>query len=76
MPRSSLLDFEFNLYRSSLQKMSYHDGSAGTYYCHTVLFPEKKIVVIIIANTATEEAVSAIYDIQKWISDNQKKAKK
>lgn len=58
------------------QKMSYHDGSAGTYYCHTVLFPEKEIAVIVMANTATEEAVSAIYDIQKWVSDNPKKAKK
>lgn len=58
------------------QKMSYHDGSASTYYCHTVLFPEKEIAVVIMANTATEEAVSAIYDIQKWISDKPQKAKK
>jgi len=58
------------------QKMSYHDGSAGTYYCHTVLFPEKKIAVIIMANTATQEAVSAIYEIQKWISDTPNNAKK
>lgn len=56
-------------------KMSYHDGSTGTFYCHTVIFPEKEIAIIIMANNATKEAVKAIYDIQKRISDNPENSK-
>ena len=51
-------------------QISYHDGSAGTYYCHVVVFPHKEIAVAIMANTATKDAVNAIYTLQKSISDN------
>ena len=53
-------------------QLSYHDGSTGTYYCHTVVFPEKKIAVVLMANTASQEAVKALYALQKTISDNPK----
>ena len=58
------------------EKMSYHDGSTGTFYCHTVVFPDKKIAAVIMINTASNEAVKAIYEIQKQLTANPQKSKK
>ncbi|MEZ4804281.1 MAG: hypothetical protein R2852_02005 [Bacteroidia bacterium] len=46
-------------------KISYHDGSAGTYYCHTFLVPEKQIAIVILANSATTEHITSIYNLRE-----------
>lgn len=51
-------------------KVSFHDGSAGTYYCHTILYPEKKMAVVVMANAADQEQVEGIYKLRKRIEKN------
>lgn len=50
--------------------ISFHDGSAGTYYCHTILYPEKKMGVVVMANAADQEQIKGIYKLREWISEN------
>lgn len=47
------------------QKMSFHDGSTGTFYTHAILAPDRQIGLIIFANAAEEEHVKAIYQLQQ-----------
>lgn len=47
------------------QKLSYHDGSAGTYYTHAILLPEKEIGITIFTNSADEKHVKAVYELQQ-----------
>lgn len=48
-------------------KESYHDGSAGTYYCHTMLKPSENIAVIIMTNSALAEHTKAIYKLRRFV---------
>ena len=57
-------------------RISYHDGSAGTYYCHTLMMPDQKMAIVIMTNTATEEAVQAIYELRKWMVNHPSQSKK
>ena len=57
-------------------RISFHDGSAGTYYCHTFINADEGLAVIIVANTATPEAVKAIYNLRKWILNHPQESKK
>ncbi|MEL7119607.1 MAG: serine hydrolase domain-containing protein [Bacteroidota bacterium] len=52
------------------KKVSSHDGSAGTYYCHTILIPEAKLAVIIMANSASQAHVTAIYQLREALIIN------
>lgn len=45
-------------------KASYHDGSLGTFYTHTILIPELDIAVVIFANSAEESHIEAIYQLR------------
>lgn len=56
-------------------RISYHDGSAGTYYCHTFINTDEELAVVIVANTATPEAVKAIYNLRKWILNHPQESK-
>ncbi len=56
-------------------RVSYHDGSAGTYYCHTFLIPDKQLAVVILMNTASAEAIKAIYTLREWMTANPKQSK-
>lgn len=47
----------------------FHDGSAGTYYCHTIVFPDKKFAVVIMANSAQPGHVKGIYELRQKISE-------
>jgi len=51
---------------------SFHDGSAGTYYCHAMLFPHKDLAVIVLTNSAAPEHVKGIYKLRKLIVQNEK----
>jgi len=57
-------------------QISYHDGSTGTYYCHTLINTDKNLAVVIVANTANPEAVKAIYNLRKWILNHPQESKK
>lgn len=47
------------------QKLSFHDGSTGTFYTHAILLPEQQIGITIFANAADEAHVNAIYELQQ-----------
>lgn len=47
------------------QKLSFHDGSTGTYYTHAILLPEQQIGITIFANAADDAHVAAIYELQQ-----------
>jgi CubicO group peptidase (beta-lactamase class C family) len=44
---------------------SYHDGSAGTYYCHTIVFPQKQMAITVVANAAEEKHMKGIMELRK-----------
>jgi len=46
-------------------KISYHDGSAGTYYCHTIIIPYKKIAIVVMANSAEDKQVAGMYKLRE-----------
>jgi len=48
-------------------QVSYHDGSAGTYYCHTILLPAKRIAVVVMGNAATEPAINNMYALRETL---------
>ncbi len=56
-------------------RISFHDGSAGTYYCHTFIDAEEELAVVIATNTASNEAVKAIYALREWIINNPETSK-
>jgi D-alanyl-D-alanine carboxypeptidase len=47
------------------QKLSFHDGSTGTFYTHAILLPEQQIGITIFANAAEENQITAIYQLQQ-----------
>lgn len=44
-----------------------HNGSAGTYFCHTFIIKENDLAFIVVSNSAEEEAEKAIFEIRKLI---------
>ena len=48
-------------------KVSFHDGSAGTFYCHVMIIPKSKVAVIIMSNSAEQEHINAIYQLRESI---------
>lgn len=44
--------------------LSFHDGSAGTYYCHTLFIPSKKIGITIMMNAAEETHIDGLYQLR------------
>lgn len=43
------------------KQFSEHSGSAGTFFCHTLIDKEKKLAYIIVANSATGETQQGIF---------------
>ena len=56
-----------NQVKEDKTKVSYHDGSAGTYYCHTIVIPDDDIAIVIMMNTAKPNQVKGIYKLRKDI---------
>ncbi|ANQ51644.1 beta-lactamase family protein [Flammeovirga sp. MY04] len=50
--------------KTKTSKISFHDGSAGTYFCHTILVPSRSSAIIVMANSATEEHQKAVYELR------------
>lgn len=55
------------------QKLSFHDGTIGTFYTHAILIPENKLGITIFANAADEKHVEAIYEMQQQLISQLKK---
>lgn len=47
------------------QRVSYHDGSTGTFYAHTILIPDQNLGITILANAAEDNQVTYIYQLQQ-----------
>ncbi|MFK8101287.1 MAG: serine hydrolase domain-containing protein [Saprospiraceae bacterium] len=45
----------------------YHDGSAGTFYCHSLIFTEAGIAFAILTNAADQKTVEGVYDLSKQL---------
>nr|WP_297308499.1 serine hydrolase domain-containing protein [uncultured Flavobacterium sp.] len=54
------------------QKLSFHDGSTGTFFNHTILLPENQIGITVMANAAQENQISAIYQLRQEIFEHLK----
>jgi len=48
-------------------KMSFHDGSAGTYFCHTIISSTHEFAIIIFINSAEENHVKGVYELRNEI---------
>jgi D-alanyl-D-alanine carboxypeptidase len=38
---------------------SYHDGTAGTFFCHTILYPRQKVAFVVLTNQGGDNAQEA-----------------
>jgi CubicO group peptidase (beta-lactamase class C family) len=45
--------------------VSFHDGSAGTFYCYTVLYPQEQIAFVVLANSGGSSAQKACYALRR-----------
>lgn len=48
-------------------KVSAHDGSGGTFFCHTQVVPDKNFAIVIIMNAANQEQVEGLYGLEAEI---------
>jgi CubicO group peptidase (beta-lactamase class C family) len=51
--------------------VSFHDGSTGTFYCHTIIIPSIDLAVVVMTNSAKEKHIEAIYKLRELIVSNQ-----
>ena len=58
---------------SEEQKLSFHDGSGGTYYCHTILIPQNDLAIVVMTNSAENKHVEGIYQLRDMLIENEKK---
>lgn len=56
-------------------KVSFHNGSAGTYFCHTIIAYEDGYAISILLNSATEKHKEAAYTLRSWIAANRHRIK-
>jgi D-alanyl-D-alanine carboxypeptidase len=47
------------------EPVSYHDGTAGTFFCHTMLFPSQKVAFVVLCNDGDEPARLASYALRR-----------
>jgi D-alanyl-D-alanine carboxypeptidase len=45
--------------------VSMHDGSAGTFFCHTIIFPSERVAYVVITNAGGEAAEAACYALRR-----------
>jgi D-alanyl-D-alanine carboxypeptidase len=46
-----------------------HDGSGGTFYCHTVIVKKLDLAIIIVTNSAEEKTVAGIHALEQVIKE-------
>jgi D-alanyl-D-alanine carboxypeptidase len=44
--------------------VSFHDGTAGTFYCHTILVPSQKVAFVVLTNQGGDAAENACTDLR------------
>jgi D-alanyl-D-alanine carboxypeptidase len=47
--------------------ISAHDGSAGTFYAHTIIIKEKKIAVVVLSNSGVTKSIDGIYKTRDFL---------
>jgi D-alanyl-D-alanine carboxypeptidase len=45
--------------------VSVHDGSAGTFFCHTIIFPSERVAYVVITNAGGPAAEAASYALRR-----------
>lgn len=45
--------------------VSLHDGSAGTFFCHTIIYPSEQVAFVVITNAGGEAAEQACYALRR-----------
>lgn len=45
--------------------VSVHDGSAGTFFCHTIIFPSERVAYVVITNAGGPAAEAACYALRR-----------
>lgn len=45
--------------------VSWHNGTAGTFFCHTILYPSQKVAFVILTNDGDEPAEKACYALRR-----------
>jgi len=53
------------------RQVSQMDGSAGTFYCHSIIVPDADFAYVVLANAGQPEAVAAIYELSGQIMRTQ-----
>jgi len=51
-----------NYHKNNIQ-LSEHSGSAGTFFCHTLINKNKKLAYVIVTNSATKETQQGIFNL-------------
>lgn len=47
--------------------VSAHDGSAGTFFCHTIIYPSERVAFVVITNAGGEAAEQACYALRRTL---------
>ncbi len=58
------------------KKVSYHDGSAATFYCHTVVMPDDDLAIVIMMNSAKSNQIKGLYKLRKKLVQLKKRERK
>ena len=45
--------------------VSTHNGSAGTFFCHTIIYPSERVAFVVITNAGGEAAEQACYALRR-----------
>lgn len=45
--------------------VSYHDGTAGTFFCHTILYPSQQVAFVVLTNDGDSPAQKACYALRR-----------
>ena len=45
--------------------VSLHNGSAGTFFCHAILFPSQRVAFVVLTNDGDEPAEKACYALRR-----------
>jgi D-alanyl-D-alanine carboxypeptidase len=45
--------------------VSFHDGTTGTFFCHTILFPSQQVAFVVLSNDGDDAAQLACYALRR-----------
>jgi len=47
------------------EPVSYHNGTGGTFYCHTILYPSQRVAIVVLTNAGGDKAETACYALRR-----------